>query len=862
MHGRESQGVDLLNFRRARPSLPVFLIFLVLLIGVLLTVRYYSINMLREEIQRNAHKLNTQLRSEQIGNIIQERMRVLSNLTKNQLVIDLLENEAQTIDSRLQIVLNTANQISDSEIIYVLNSEGTAIASAIIDAPLPTGHNYAFRPFFQRAMEGKTDIYPALGVVSGKRGIHLSVPVYGHTDKKPSGVLILKIDITEVEDMIHNTEQKVAILSPDGIVFASNQPDWLYKSAKELNVEELEDIRETRQFDPFEISPLGLDLNAEDLIIQKERYFPAHAALKIKGWQLVALEKKNPLYSLPFFYRILVGSSLLAIGLLASLAFLLTANINQRKSTERMLRDAEAKYRSIFENAVMGIYQTSIEGHFKAASPSIASMLGYASPDELISEVSNIGKQTYFREEDRQELLDQILKKKEIIGFETQFIKKDQSTIWVSLSGRIVTGNSQEDSFVEGFCLDITEKKRTEAELRRERDIFARVMETSPVGITLMNDQGKIKFANHRASEILRLSSYPDAQGYFRPPPYDITDLDGNLLTADQQPVALVQTARKAVYGLQNVLRWQGEEPVYLSINMAPITNNEGQIIELVSAFEDISDAVKSEKESEIRKENLIRVDRLISMGILASGVAHEINNPNTFIMMNAQLLADAWQRACPILDTYMQEHGDFRIGNMSYSSLRDKLPVASTRVIDGSRRIKRIVEELRNYSRKDIAPHMESIDVNEVIKSAEILLANMIKKCTRQFKLQLEENLPYIYGNMQRLEQVVINVLQNACQSLPDEYRDITLETFYENSTESVVIICRDEGVGIDENVLRHVFDPFFSTKRDEGGTGLGLSISSTIVQEHQGTMEIESKTGQGTTVILRFPPIKTDPP
>jgi hypothetical protein len=95
-----------------------------------------------------------------------------------------------------------------NEIIYILNDEGTAIASAIIDAPLPTGFNYSFRPFFQSAMEGKADIYPALGVVSGKRGIHLSTPVYGLSKKAPIGVLILKIDIAEVENMIKHNEQK------------------------------------------------------------------------------------------------------------------------------------------------------------------------------------------------------------------------------------------------------------------------------------------------------------------------------------------------------------------------------------------------------------------------------------------------------------------------------------------------------------------------------------------------------------------------------------------------------------------------------------------------------------------------------
>jgi polar amino acid transport system substrate-binding protein len=120
---------------------------------------------------------------------------------------------------------------------------------------------------------------------------------------------------------------------------------------------------------------------------------------------------------------------------------------------------------------------------------------------------------------------------------------------------------------------------------------------------------------------------------------------------------------------------------------------------------------------------------------------------------------------------------------------------------------------------------------------------------------LDLDESAPPLRGNFQRLEQVIVNVVQNACQALDDETKGIFISTSHDAASATVVIVCRDEGVGIPKHHLDHVMDPFFTTKRDSGGTGLGLSISSSIVKELQGTMEIESEPDKGTTVTLRFP-------
>jgi polar amino acid transport system substrate-binding protein len=148
-----------------------------------------------------------------------------------------------------------------------------------------------------------------------------------------------------------------------------------------------------------------------------------------------------------------------------------------------------------------------------------------------------------------------------------------------------------------------------------------------------------------------------------------------------------------------------------------------------------------------------------------------------------------------------------------------------------------------------------QSVDLNAVLRSAISLLSNMINKSTSHFSVNYGDNLPKLRGNSHRLEQVIINLIQNACQALPDTRRGISLSTSYDEKTPSIVVRVQDEGVGIPPDVLPHITDPFFTTRSNSGGIGLGLSISSRIVKEHGGTMAFSSEPGKGTTAEITVP-------
>jgi polar amino acid transport system substrate-binding protein len=272
-----------------------------------------------------------------------------------------------------------------------------------------------------------------------------------------------------------------------------------------------------------------------------------------------------------------------------------------------------------------------------------------------------------------------------------------------------------------------------------------------------------------------------------------------------------------------------------------------------------VTERKQEEEKARHHEQQMMQVSKMVALGTLVSGIAHEINNPNNFIMLNTPLLLDAWESSKPILEEYYEKNGDFIIGGMKYTEMRENIPVLFSGILEGSKRIKQIVEELRDFVRRDGSDMTQSFDVNGVIRSAISLLSNIIMKATTHFSIEYGDSLPPLKGNFQRFEEVIINLIQNACQSLPDARRGVFISTSYDEKRQGIVVRVQDEGMGIPGDVLPHITEPFFTTKHDFGGLGLGLSISSKIVREHGGTLNYTSEQGKGTTAEILLPAPKT---
>ena len=293
----------------------------------------------------------------------------------------------------------------------------------------------------------------------------------------------------------------------------------------------------------------------------------------------------------------------------------------------------------------------------------------------------------------------------------------------------------------------------------------------------------------------------------------------------------------------------------WVETSVSLIRDPNGQPIGFRGIGRDVTERKQIEEQAKVHQHQLMQAGKMVALGTLVSSVGHEINNPNNFIMLNAPLLKEAWQHVLPILDEYYEKGGDFTIGSVRYTEMRDRIPRLLSGISDGSKRINEIVEDLRSFLRRDASDMNQSVDVNAVLRSAISLLSNMINKSTSHFSVNYGDNLSKLRGNFHRLEQVIINLIQNACQALPDVRRGISLSTAYDEKTSCIVVKVRDEGVGIAPEVLPHIADPFFTTKPNSGGIGLGLSISSRIVKEHGGTLTFSSEPGKGTIAEITLP-------
>ncbi len=269
----------------------------------------------------------------------------------------------------------------------------------------------------------------------------------------------------------------------------------------------------------------------------------------------------------------------------------------------------------------------------------------------------------------------------------------------------------------------------------------------------------------------------------------------------------------------------------------------------------EITERRYAEEELRLNQQSLVQADKMAALGVLVSGVAHEINNPTGLILLDISILKRAERDTARILEEYYQENGDFSLGGISYTEMRKEIPRVLEEMQEGAKRIKRIVNDLKDFARRDDSGDQGLLQLNDVARVAARLVEPTIRKATHRFRIDLDEGMPRLRGNTQRIEQVVVNLLLNACQALPEPERGITLSTHYNGALRAVVLRVSDEGVGIAPEHLTRLTDPFFTTKRESGGTGLGLSVSAGIVKEHGGTLSFDSVPGAGTTVTLTFP-------
>jgi len=522
-------------------------------------------------------------------------------------------------------------------------------------------------------------------------------------------------------------------------------------------------------------------------------------------------------------------------------------DITERKSAEQALRESEERYRNLIQNIPVGLFRSTpgAKGEFIMANQASARICGFEKIEDFLqTPVADL----YWEPEKRNIFSEKLIAQGEVSREELLLKKRDGTPFWGAVSAKVVRDESGKIKYFDGIIEDITKQKRAEEALQKSEERFRNIAEETDdwvweIGIDLV-----FKYSNSRVKEIL---------GY---EPEEV--IGKNFLDfMSEKELYRVESKKddllhKIIFtGHETYLVRKDGKTIITESSGVPIFRRNRTFVGFQGLTRDITERVQAKEEEERRRQQLIQADKMISLGILVSGVAHEINNPNQFIMVNTPMLQRAWGNITPILDRYYEENGDFMLAGIPYTEMRERIPELFSKIHEGSQRIKHIVRNLKDYAREGGSEITQEVDINAVLQSALTILSNLLKKSTKKLKVTYADTLPTIRGNFQRIEQVLINLIQNACHALSDPMKGIMITTSYNKKTRKVVVKIKDEGVGIAEDHKKYILDPFFTSRRDSGGTGLGLSISAGIIEEHGGNLEFRSEPGRGTTVSVILP-------
>jgi signal transduction histidine kinase len=272
---------------------------------------------------------------------------------------------------------------------------------------------------------------------------------------------------------------------------------------------------------------------------------------------------------------------------------------------------------------------------------------------------------------------------------------------------------------------------------------------------------------------------------------------------------------------------------------------------------EELVNSMRLEAQEERQKimAKLIQTNRMTSLGLLISSIAHNINTPNGVIKLSAQHLARSWKEALPILEAATVDEGDFTLGGFSFGKAKEEIRGAYESILSNANRVERVIQDLRTYNlgeRNELSP---GVSVNQIVEEALTIIRAHSQQGEISLTHNLAANMPGITGNQCQLEQVVVNLLLNALQAMPNKQGVVNIRTEFSTDADEVRIVVTDQGAGISPEVRKHLCEAFFTTRIDKGGSGLGLYISNFIVTEHNGRLTIDSELGSGTVATVHLP-------
>ncbi len=495
-------------------------------------------------------------------------------------------------------------------------------------------------------------------------------------------------------------------------------------------------------------------------------------------------------------------------------------DITERKKYERELKESEEKFRNLFERVRHGLYISSKEGRFLDCNPILLDILGYETKDAFLK--IDIVHDLYTKPEDRLEFQKLIEKQEFVRDLEVEFKKKNGETITVLLTAHVKRDEKGVVIGYEGLIIDISERKRMEKELREANEFLTRLIESSVDGIIVADADGKVLIFNKGAENMLG---------------YKVDEVEGKMNIRSIYPPGVakevMQKLRSPDFGgvgklssFPLLFRRKDGELIEGDLSASLIYDERGNELVSVGIFRDLRERLGIERELRKTQEALLQAEKLAAMGRLTSQIAHELNNPiygimNTLELLKSEVPLQSKRRR--ILELSLSE--TVRLSEMLRSMLSFSKPE----------------EEKRTPTK-----------INDLIEGILLVMEKQMREENIRVTTAFSKDMPEVMASTNQIRQVMLNMIKNAKESMT---AGGILNVRTMQSAGNILIIIRDTGTGIPEEIRDKIFEAFFTTKQKVKGVGLGLSVCYGIVKDHGGEINVESEVGKGTTFIISLP-------
>jgi PAS domain S-box-containing protein len=572
----------------------------------------------------------------------------------------------------------------------------------------------------------------------------------------------------------------------------------------------------------------------------------------------------------------LIGLTVLPVGLVV-LWLLWTVPIRRLRLAEEQNRKQQSITRQIIETIPMRVFWKDKELRYLGCNTAFARDAGRDKPAEVIGDDDfHMGwreEAEFYRADDRK-VMDGGRAK---LSFDESQTTPTGGRIWLRTSKVPLRNEAGEVIGLLGTYEDITSWKDTEIALRESEERFRLAFENSAIGMALIGPDGRWLRVN---ATLCKLVGYEEdvllAKTFL-----DITHPD-DLQTHRENLQRLLDGSSSFHHSEKRYLHRDGH-PVWIRLNVSLVRDEQDRPLHFVVQIEDIGERKLAEQEiekyvAELTRKNeelqalndkltqaqsqLLQSEKMASIGVLAAGVAHEINNPVGFIKSNLQTLDKYVADFLKILDAYIRAEERLSTPEpalaevhrlkqaIDYAYEKEDVAQLLSESREGVDRVVKIVRDLRDFSRVDSQENWREEDLHQGLESTLNVVWNRLKY-TCEVKREYGA-LPQVECLLSQINQVFMNLLVNSAQAI-DEHGTITIRTGTRNDL--VWIEIADTGKGIAPENLPRIFDPFFTTKPVGQGTGLGLSVSYSIVRKHHGSIEVESKPGSGTAFRIWLP-------